>query len=301
MPTGMLQALEEFVEAGGSLVLLPSEKGRDDYNILLQNHGFSYQEADTAKTRVFTIADKHPFFNQVFVKIPENADLPVVYDHFPIQLSEKSTTFALIRLLDGSPFLVVNELPSGGKLYGMTLPYDEKYSNFVKNNLFVPANYRMLLMASSLHPLYYVAQNELEIPFKLPKSGGDVSLRVVDDKGLFSLFPTVGSISGRNSFMMQQLLPNSEHYNIIANDSLVEVFSVNANRKESVLRFQTADELRAIEKKHIYKQVEVLDALQGSNESINMAAIDGKQLFKYFLLLALFFLLAEALVLRFWK
>lgn len=301
MPTGMVQALQEFVEAGGSLVLLPTEKGRNDYNLLLQNHGFAYQAADTAKTRVFAVADKHPFFDKVFVKIPENADLPTVHKHFPIQLTENSTAFALIRLLNGSPFLVLHHLPGGGKIYGLAVAYDEKQSNFVKNNLFVPVNYRMLLMASSVRPLYYVAQNELEIPFKIPPSIGETELRVVDDQGLFSFFPTIDNAQGKNSFLLQQLLPGSTHYNIIVNDSLKEVFSVNANRMESVLRFQTSEELSAMKNKQMFKQVEVLDALQGANEGVNMASVDGKQLFKYFLVFVLLFLLAEAMVLRFWK
>lgn len=301
LPTGMVQALEQFVENGGSLVLLPSENGRKDYNLLLQNQGFAYQVADTAKTRVFSIADKHPFFDKVFIKIPENADLPIVYKHFPMQLTEKSSAFVLIRLLDGSPFLVLNSLRGGGKTYGLALSYDEKQSNFVQNNLFVPVNYRMLLMASSVRPLYYVAQNEVEIPYKIPPSRGETALRVVDDQGLFSFLPTVDNALGKSSFLLQQLLPGSTHYSIIVNDSLKEVFSVNANRKESVMRFQTSEDLSALKNKQMFKQVEVLDALQGANESVNMASVDGKQLFKYFLVFVLLFLLAEALVLRFWK
>ncbi len=60
------------------------------------------QDFDTVSTRINTLMTAHPFFADVFSKVPDNADLPKVNKHYAIQPGASAAV--LVQLLNGSPF-----------------------------------------------------------------------------------------------------------------------------------------------------------------------------------------------------
>lgn len=301
IPTGLQQSLEQFVEAGGNLILLPATKGLVDYSTFSKMFGFGYLAQDTVQTRIFTIEEKHPLFKNVFVKIPENADLPKVYKRFPIKIEEKSTAFSLLNLLIGDPFLVVSGKSKGGKVYGFTTPFDVAYSSFSRNSLFAPIIYRILLMSSGTQPLYYVAGNELKIPLKSIPDSEDPVLRVRDDANELEVIPGIAIESGSSQIVINQLHKSSSHYNVYASDQLISVFSLNADRKESRLKYMSSDELKAVGASRFFKQYEVVTDTGGTTQSQINLLVSGNHWYKYLIIFVLLFLLIEGLILRFWK
>ncbi|MDO8896029.1 MAG: hypothetical protein Q7V19_00150, partial [Bacteroidales bacterium] len=82
---------------------------------------------------------------------------------------------------------------------------------------------------------------------------------------------------------------------------LTRIISFNNDRKESVMTFYKPDELQKLFEFAGFKTLEVLSSSGSEMTDAFKDLIAGKQWYKLFILLALLFVLAEVLILRFWK
>jgi hypothetical protein len=299
--SGLKQALSDFVQRGGSLVLLPGNENADAFNELSIDFGFSYSaRADTADTRVFKIEESHSLFREVFVKIPENADFPVVFQHYPIQMQQRSTAMSLIRLLNGNPFLVVNDAGLG-KVFAFAVPFAAGWSDFQRNSLFVPVLYRLVLMSARPGMLYYTLGKEVVIESAFTDPENATLLKLKSFTTDFEIIPEFRTSGGRQEVVIHPDIPTAGQYGFFAGDSLTRIISFNNDRKESVMTFYKPDELQRLFEFAGFKTLEVLSSSGTEMTDAFKDLIAGKQWYKLFILLALLFILAEVLILRFWK
>jgi hypothetical protein len=299
--SGLKQSLIDFVNSGGSLVLLPGSENPAAFNEVATDFGFNFNAtADTSDTRVFTIEESHPMFKDVFVKIPENADFPVIFQHYPIQMQPRSTAMTLIRMLNGNPFLVVNE-STAGKVFAFTVPFLAGWSDFQRNNLFVPVLYRLVLMSARPGTLYYTLGKEvvIETAFSDPENASVMKLSSL--KTDFEIIPEFRTNGGRQEVVIHPDIPDAGHFGLFVGDSLARIISFNNDRKESLLTFYKPDELKSVFENSGFKTLEVLSNKGAELTDAFKDLIAGKQWFKLFIWLALLFILAEVLILRFWK
>ncbi len=301
LSSGLLAALDSFVAAGGSLVLLPSERCIDDFNSLTQRFGFAYQLADTTATRVTKVEEKHPFFSDVFVKIPDQPDLPVVTKHFPIRTDGKTNSFRLMRLLNDDPFLLISNARGSGSVYAFASPNDPSWSSFVGHALFAPVFYKILYRSPLMHPVYYVNRETLEFPIPTNVETDAQKLTVQDEGHSISIIPGIGHGLNSNKLMVSGLLAEASHYDVMLNDSLVGMFSVNTDRRESALKVMDAAQLREVFNEDNFADVTLLDASKSWLAEDATALTEIRSLISLFLVLTLVFLLAEVLLVRFWK
>ena len=93
----MWQTIIDFAKDGGSVVVFPSEVSEHSENSEFSNDTLS----------ISSIASNHEFFNDIFVNIPHNADLPKVYKHIQIDKNRFSNTLSLIYLQNGTSFFTL--------------------------------------------------------------------------------------------------------------------------------------------------------------------------------------------------
>ncbi|HQO49936.1 MAG TPA: BatA domain-containing protein [Bacteroidales bacterium] len=299
--TGMQLAVEQFLQAGGSVALIPGEQSALAYNGLSQNFGLLFGNADTTKTRVFAIADQHPFFKNVFVKIPDNADLPIVMKHLLIEETPGSQAFQLMKLVSGNVFIALSETRGGGKLYVFASSLSPDWSNLTRNQLFVPLIYRMLFRSPSLQPLYEIQNEKASVQLKLKAAAEGDRLRVRDAAGQIEIIPAIDQGMGGSKLIVSQLPAISTHYLVSKADAVVEVFSVNMSRTESYLKSIEAGSLKKAFIAKGFRQVEMLAGDTGSVGNEMAELLNGKNTVWIFVLLVLGWLLIEGILLRYWK
>ena len=91
------------------------------------------------------------------------------------------------------------------------------------------------------------------------------------------------------------------HY-LIENDGVaVASMAFNFDRKESDLRYFTADEIESNLEENQLNNATLVRAVDRNFSEVLSEIQNGKQLWKLCILLALFFILAEVLLIRFWK
>jgi hypothetical protein len=299
--SGMLsQSIKAFLQQGGNLIVLPNQISNLESNKLYAEFGFQYQPvADTSNTRVYKLNDTHTVFRDVFVSIPENADYPIVTKYFPLQVQTESSVFTLMELLGGNAFLLGNQYGLG-QVFAFAVPLHEKWSNFFQNNLFVPVMYKLSFVNTSKKGLYTILGQSDSYQLKTNISNDRPVIITSLDKG-FEMIPESRFSENTSSLFFHGMIPSPGFYDIRNGDSLLGTIAFNENRKESLLEYYDKSELEKLLPAKKFKSISIITNSRSEMQDVIKNSEIGRQLWKYFIILALFFILAEGLVLRFWK
>ncbi len=198
---------------------------------------------------------------------------------------------ALLHFKDGRPFL--SETRPG--LYVLASPLLDSLTRFPVNALFVPVMYRLATRSRhSLTPLYYRLNDE---EITLPVKGLTPTDIVKLSNGRITLVPDQHVTNRRLTLRLPGSNMAAGHYQVLADDRPLATLALNAPLAESQLAVADGEQLHERFKGMNYQIV------TGDNEEQIIkgvtAAYKGIELWRYFLALALLFLLAEALLIRF--
>ncbi|MBN2174792.1 MAG: BatA domain-containing protein [Bacteroidales bacterium] len=300
LASGFGQELIQFVENGGSLLILPAMNMEDqEFNSMLTKMGSAtYRRVDSSDTKISSMNLDHPIFSDVFDEIPENIDLPVVRESFVIIANSQSRQEPLLTMQSGNLFLNVQPWKDG-KIYLFASPLEEKYSNFAKHAIFVPTLYKIAVSSSFDENLYYtIGQNEV-ITLRNKGLKGDEIFRISNKNSDFEFIPEHRRVNSNYELYIHSQVKNAGNYAVIHDDREIEGISFNYDPAESKLDFFTQDELTAMAANSLNPHLRVLET---SDQPIVRALEElnqGKQLWWWFVILALVFFAAETLLLRF--
>jgi len=291
---GLAQQLKSYVAKGGSLVVFPSvDADINSYRALLQSMNAPYpNKLQTEATKVSSINLQSQVFKNIFDSYPQNPDLPVLKKYY--QLASSNNIQNLMSLPGNSPFLTENS--SGkGKVYVSAVALNDDFSNLQRHALFLPVLFRIALLSGHDQPLFYtIGQNEaIEVP---PIQTSEKQLlKLVKDS--ISIIPDVRQQEGSTLLYLSDEVQQTGTYNLQKQDSTVAVLAFNDSRSESDLTYLTPANLAKI----LPKSGSIL---QAGTASLKNAVTDiniGLQLWKLCIILALIFLAAEILLVRYYK
>ncbi len=296
LASGTVQALEEFVSAGGNLAFFPPS--RADAMRFAPFFGAFRMGApnllDTGAARVEGIDLEHPFYRDVFDRLPRNVDLPTAHERWALRPPPGSD--ALLRARDGMPFLA--QVRHGrGSAFFWSAPLAERSSNLTRHALFATSLLRMAELARPMGSLYSTIGQEslldiegLELPAEAPP-------RLVGADGM-ELLPEVRRAGGAQSLVLHDAELPPGPYALVAGADTLRMMALNLARAESDLSHYTPEELRQKLRELGLTSFSVIDG-SGADLSLRLAGLDqGRKLWKWFILLALLALLAETLLLR---
>ncbi|MBV8391258.1 MAG: BatA domain-containing protein [Mucilaginibacter sp.] len=293
--TGLAQQLRTYVSKGGTLIFFPSaDADLANYKSFLQPMGATYPDKlVTEDTKVSAINLQNPVFKNIFESYPENPDLPVVKKYYQLS-SGSGKGESLMELPAKQPFWTGYN--SGrGKVYVAAVALNDDFSNLQRHALLVPVLFRIALLSGHDQPLFYTlgADESIEVP-PVQTSEKQV-LKLV--KGDQSIIPDVRQQEGSTLLYISDQLQETGNYELRKQDSTLAVLAFNDNRKESDMSYLDAGIL-----KQIFPQAgNVLQPGQGSIKGEVSDLNFGLQLWKLCIILALIFLAAEILLIRFYK
>ncbi|MFD0767241.1 BatA domain-containing protein [Mucilaginibacter lutimaris] len=292
---GLAQQLKTYVNKGGTLMVFPSV-GADlnSYKAFLQPIGAAYPtDLVEIPTRVTSINLQSQIFKSIFESSPQNPDLPVVYKYYALDNGTRPGEF-LMKLKDGSTMWQGSAL-GRGKLYVAALALDESYSNLPVHALFVPVMFRIALLSGHDQPLFYTAGNNESIETVPLQSTEKQLVKLVKDKQ--TIIPEVKQQEGSTMLYLPDQLTETGIYGLKKQDSTAAVLAFNDNRSESDLSYLTPEELEKL----FAENAALLNANKLNADLLTGAANSGLQLWKLCIILALIFLAAETLFIRYYK
>lgn len=286
----MWQAVIDFANDGGSVVVFPSE--------VADNSKISEFSNDTLA--ISTIASQHPFFDDIFVNIPNNADLPKVYKHIQIDKSRFSNTLTLISLQNGTSFVTLSKIGSGN-VFCFASQLGKDWTNFADNALFVPIMYKIAMISGQMNRLSYTLGVDKDITINDLTAFSDGDVRIRDTQGNFEMIPMVEMRNNRALIELYDELLGAGFYTISKGDEVIETTAWNDNRKESEMKFLDREEVYKLLKDNGLNVLAVMKADEIHSNDMMEMMVRRSMLWKSFIILALISLLIEILVLRFWK
>jgi hypothetical protein len=292
---GLAQALKTYVSKGGTLMVFPSaDADLNTYKALLHPIGAATPGSlVTEATKVSAINLQSPVFKGIFETVPQNPDLPVVKKYYTLSGSGVSVEY-LMRLQNGQAFWQGSKF-GRGRVYISAVALDENFSNLPVHALFVPAMLRIALLSGHDQPLFYTTGNSQPIETIPLQSTEKELIKLV--KGKQTIIPDVKQQEGSTLLYLPDQLAETGIYDLKKEDSTAAVLAFNDNRTESDLTYVTAAELD----KMLPRNGALLNGDQLNTTQIAGTANSGLQLWKLCIILALIFLAAEILFVRYFK
>lgn len=283
----MWQTIIDFANNGGSVVVFPSEVS-DNSNL----------SDDTLS--ISTISSHHEFFSDIFVNIPNNADLPRVYKHVQIDKKRFSNTLTLISLQNGTSFFTLSKI-GGGNVFSFASQLGKDWTNFADNALFVPIMYKVAMLGGQMGRLSYTLGVDKDILINDLTAFSDGDVRIRDAQGSFEMIPIVEMRNNRALIRLYDELPSAGFYTVNKGDEVIETTAWNDSRKESKMKFLDREEVDKLLKDKGLNVLAVMKADEIHSNDMMEMMVRRSMLWKSFIILALISLLIEILVLRFWK
>ncbi len=299
-------SLEAFVKRGGSLVVFPPTANSSAYSSLLGRLGVPSpaNKPSSAGSGLETLEapdTKNPFFDAIFESTTQKERMAMPTAKSVWEWTGRGAS--LLRFRNGSPFLSRFEVQRG-KVYLCASPLVDAYTTFPKHALFVPVLYKIAAQSKTQERLSYSFQ-EPSIAVEINETGKEPVFRL--KSGNLELIPSQ-RISGKqlifdlpeNPQTGSKQLAEAGYYELTLEGKTQKILAFNYDKKESQPESYTTTELKQIFSR--YKNVQVFDALnEGEFVSEFKAESQGRNLWKYCLIAALVFLLAEILIIRFVK
>ncbi len=280
--------LNDYVNDLGNLFVIPAY--RPDVTTYRQLNGLGrITVADTAAQVTLAPPDfDNPFFRNVFEDNNPGIAMPSATNTI-LWGNDRS---ALLRSRSGIPYL--SEFDQGGRIYVIGAPLHLNFSTFQNHALFVPVMYRMAVQSSrSDNRLYHFIDEEyISIPIDGPLA--DQVVRLV--RGEEELIPSQRVLGNNLILEVPGYLLSAGFYEVMLADEKLSSLAFNYSPEESDLRQWEKGSLVNIFKGNVdVFDVSSTEDFSGTIESKYI----GIPLWKYAIILALIFLLAEVLLIRF--
>jgi hypothetical protein len=307
--TGLKQEILHYVMNGGNiLIFFPDKADPIVYNDLLTPLGApDIAGLDTVHENVSDINTESQIFRDVFEKdasgkitLPDNADLPRVKWHYVLSQTSKSATEDLMRMQNGHAFLTVTKTGKG-EVFLCAVPLEDNASNFPRNSIFVPALYKIALLSVPFLPLSYslTADNGIVISNDSMKNKDVYKIKKLNSD--FETIPETRSYGFFTRLYPHDQIKEAGLYEILQGSQVIQGVAFNYDRRESDLHCYTGDEVNTMLTRSGIKYFAVLKAKQVSLGKQIHDINQGTPLWKYFVFGVLAFLLAEIILIRFWK
>ena len=284
IPQALQTTLTDFAKKDGNLIVIPSS---DSDNLELSNWlstlgSIRFSKIESTKKLITKIAFSHPLYKNVFEKNVTNFQFPSVNQFFQVS----TTSAPVLRFEDDTPFLTAL-----GKVYVFSAALNKENSNFQNSPLIVPTFYNMAQNTnrSGISAMQIGTENPISIEAKL---GKDEILKVRNSKEIdASEFVPFQQIKNNNVLLTFDNSPEEAgNYGVFQNNELLQNISFNYPRTESNLNAAIAD----------LSTYETANSVESIIETLQTNRTDN-EIWKWFALLTLLFLITELFIQKFVK
>ena len=282
-------ALLSFREDGGSLLLIPGKEGFPPSVGLLAPNISLRPTVIQEPVPLAPVQKENPFFADIFEGEQVKFDMP----RAKVLQNWSGSVESILELQTGNSFL-----GRSGETYLLAAPLEDEFTTFHRHALFVPVMYRIAFNSLELSNSLYQSTEENLVNIQLDNLQPDVVYKLRN--GEQELIPNQ-RISGRNLVMeLPSYTLQPGFYELIANGEVRYLLAFNHSPKESQLDQLDEEQLESIASAN--PKVELVEGIDSKQARAGLEQkFKGQALWKWALLLALLSLLAEVLLIRFWK
>jgi len=285
IPQALQITLKAFVQKGGNLIVIPSAKSSiSSLNSFLGNFGnIQFKSYQNTEKLISKINFNHPLFSDVFENKISNFQYPSTKASFAFS----SSSPAALLYDDQSAFLSAIFNPVSAVCV-FSAPVNTENSNFQQSPLIVPTFYKMALynQNNGVNALTIGNQNPFIVDATLSK---DAILEVKNSNEQF--IPIQQIMNTKVKMTFNDLPLEAGNFEIYNQKQWVENISFNYNRSES--------NLNPLDNNFL-SQYNTAESIESVFHSLQTDRMDN-QLWKWFVIFALLFLVCEMAIIKFLK
>jgi len=295
IPISLQETLKKFVKNGGSLVFIPSVKANlTNYNQFFNSLKMgSVNEEITAEHSVNSINFSHPILNNVFEKRIKNFQYPTVKTVYATSFKNQR---AILKLDNQQAFISQMKFQKG-TIYWFASAINQENSNFKNSPLIVPVFYNFGKQSFQVSSLYYTIGYHNKIAIKTTINKDEVlKISALDKSRLNQQFIPLQRVYQQKVVLEVDENPlQSGFYQVEKNEKALKNIAFNYNRKESNLVYS---DLKTVKEQH--SNINITNSIQDTFQQIK-ENYQVKPYWKWFVLLAVLFLIIEVLLIKFLK
>ena len=272
----------------GSLLIIPGEKP----DLSAYKQLIPFQNLALAATSEMAELDRpdfqNPFFENVFEERSPAMEMPSATPLLDWGLDRS----AILKFRTGKAFL-----SQSNKVFVLSSPLQRSYTNFYNHALFVPVMYRIAAASKRAEQsLYYTLANDL-IVIRADSIYGEEPIRLVGNQ---EIVPPQRRVGDRFFLEMPKFSMNPGFYAVQYQKDTLNLLAVNLDKSESDLTQYGPDQIRQLFGGGDHVTMFQSTSLESFSNEIKERYL-GTPLWKYAIALALLFLMAEVLFIRFLK
>jgi hypothetical protein len=277
----LITSLTSFITNGGNLVVIPGvDSDLNSYNQLLTEFSVgSYIEKVAADRNITQISFSHPLYKNVFEKTIQNFQYPKVSQFYRTSTNGPS----ILSYQNGEPFL------TGAKgVYVFTASLSDQNSNFKQSPLVVPTFFKMGANSLILPDLYSTigGLTQIDVTQRLSK---DHILKVFKED--YEFIPRQRTHANKVSLTFNEKPTTDGVFGVSENGNTLMHISFNYPRNESELDYLEINNLQFNSNQSSISSL--FQNLQNDNSVT--------ELWKWFVILAVLFILTEVLIIKYLK
>ncbi len=231
---------------------------------------------------------KNPFFENVFEEQSPMMEMPSAVPLLDLGTDRS----AILKFKNTKPFLTQNN-----KVFVISSPLLPNYTNFYNHALFVPVMYRIAASAKRTERNHYYTLSSDLITIRADSIYGEEPIRLVGNQ---EIVPPQRRVADRFFLEMPKFSMNSGFYWVKYKTDTLSLLAVNLEKNESDLSQFTPEEIKLLFGGGTHVTMFQSTSLESFSNEIKERYL-GTPLWKHALVLALLFLLAEVLFIRFLK
>lgn len=301
--SGFLNELSDAVKNGTSVVLFPGNMENPLLNnTFLEKFNSSLVTGkDTTSQNISGIDFENKFFAHVFRKREENAIFPELKSHFRFEKNVRSSESQLLWFQNNDKALSVQN-EEKGKVWVFSFPLNKAAESFARDILFVPTIYNIVLNSLPEQQLSYTIGDDNFVEINSSQVTNLNSTIEIENVATGERLIPPNNISPRG-IRIETIgqITKPGQYNVINSNEQIATLAFNYNRQESDLRYINSEDIQAKAETSGLKNASVVSNVTSNFSEIFDELQNGKQLWKWFIFMALFFILAEVLIARFWR
>lgn len=284
-------ALREFVRKDGTLLFIP---GRDaDVNSIrafLQIPVLNKVSQDEMLE-----LDKPDFSNPFFQNVFEERSAGIIMPKARPTIDWGFDRSAVLRFKNDKPFL--SRFDQGGKIYIMSSPLESTFTDFYNHGLFVPVMYRIAASSRKKEQRLYYSLPETFLVLRMDSLRSEDQIRLVSQE---EIIPSQRRAGNDVLLDLPKFALKTGFYNVVSDGDTVDLLAFNPGKEESLMAQYKGNEIRQFFGEG--DNVTIFDARNTETFSNEIKErYLGTPLWKYAVVLALMFLAAEVLLIRFMK
>lgn len=300
--SGFLSELKNSVSKGSSVVVFPGEKNNPVFinELLAMFNAAQVTGRDTTKQKISGIDFENKFFANVFRKKEENPIYPEINGHLQFEKNTLSSETRLLWFQNNDKALSTVNFENG-KVWIFGFPLEKKNEAFARDILFVPTIYNIVLNSLPNQQMsYIVGRNTFYVIQGSKRINLNSTIEIANKKTGDKFIPSKNISSSGTQLEFTEQIVKDGHYLVLNEDTTIASLAFNYDRKESDLRYFENNELQDKIETTQLKNAQVVQNADRNFSEIFDEIQNGKQLWKWMILLALLFILTEVAIIRFW-